>query len=307
MKQIEKNVIVVISTYNGEKNITRQLESILQQTGVNVSVYIRDDSSTDKTVEVVKAFIFKNGYHNVKIEVGKNMGYAKSFWTALKNCGDADYYAFSDQDDVWEKDKLLKCIAPMEKDKEVGSKLSYCKMNRCSPDLQRLSEQVNVLPPKRLSKKLVLTQTYNYGAATVINKEARNLVCRCWPEIDNLPHDLWVGLICYWFGKIYYVDEELYYWIRYQTSVTGAGTKWSGMRYRVKESLQGKSYPNVSQYLLSEYEDLLTKKDRVFLEMLSSYKRNIITRLKLFFDKDFRRDTLKGTAILKTGVLLGWL
>lgn len=210
MKQIEKNVIVVISTYNGEKNITRQLESILQQTGVNVSVYIRDDSSTDKTVEVVKAFIFKNGYHNVKIEVGKNMGYAKSFWTALKNCGDADYYAFSDQDDVWKKDKLLKCIAPMEKDKEVGSKLSYCKMNRCSPDLQRLSEQVNVLPPKRLSKKLVLTQTYNYGAATVINKEARNLVCRCWPEIDNLPHDLWVGLICYWFGKIYYVDEELY-------------------------------------------------------------------------------------------------
>lgn len=107
-----------------------------------------DDSSTDKTVEVVKAFIFKNGYHNVKIEVGKNMGYAKSFWTALKNCGDADYYAFSDQDDVWKKDKLLKCIAPMEKDKEVGSKLSYCKMNRCSPDLQRLSEQVNVLPPK---------------------------------------------------------------------------------------------------------------------------------------------------------------
>ena len=73
------------------------------------------------------------------------------------------------------------------------------------------------------------------------------------------------------------------------------------------ESLQGKSYPNVSQYLLSEYEDLLTKKDRVFLEMLSSYKRNIITRLKLIFDKDFRRDTLKGTAILKTGVLLGWL
>ena len=52
MKQIEKNVIVVISTYNGEKNITRQLESILQQTGVNVSVYIRDDSSTDKTLSL---------------------------------------------------------------------------------------------------------------------------------------------------------------------------------------------------------------------------------------------------------------
>ena len=67
------------------------------------------------------------------------------------------------------------------------------------------------------------------------------------------------------------------------------------------------AFSNVSQYLLSEYEDLLTKKDRVFLEMLSSYKRNIITRLKLIFDKDFRRDTLKGTAILKTGVLLGWL
>lgn len=77
------------------------------------------------------------------------MGYAKSFWTALKNCGDADYYAFSDQDDVWEKDKLLKCIAPMEKDKEVGSKLSYCKMNRCYRIYKDCLSKVNVLPPKK--------------------------------------------------------------------------------------------------------------------------------------------------------------
>ena len=81
-------------------------------------------------------------------------------------------------------------------------------MQRSDKLLRRLDEQIEVLTPSQLTKKIVLTKTFNYGAATVINKEAKNLVCRCWPEVDDLPHDMWAGLLCYWFGKVYYIDEE---------------------------------------------------------------------------------------------------
>lgn len=76
-------------------------------------------------------------------------------------------------------------------------RLAYCKMQRSDVQLNRLDEQVKVLKPEQLTKKLTLIKTYNYGAATVINKSAKMLVCRVWPEVDDLPHDMWVGTLCH--------------------------------------------------------------------------------------------------------------
>lgn len=301
-----ETVVVVISTYNGEKNIIKQLDSIFAQEGVNVSVYIRDDGSKDRTMDVVKKYSKDNPTHKIVFTCGKNMGYAKSFWTALCECGKSDYYAFSDQDDVWMPNKLLKSIEKMKKDEDNVPKLAYCNMARCDEERHIYDEQVNILKPNQLSKKIVLTQTYNYGAATVINNEARDLICRCWPDVDDLPHDLWAGLIVYWFGKIYYVDDKLYYWIRYDTSVTGEGTKNNGIKYRIKKTFNKKSYVNVTKYLLENYIDVLEKNDRYFLYKVVNYKSNLKYRLNLLMDNEFKRISFMGTCVLKLGILFGW-
>lgn len=302
----KKKVKVIISTYNGEKNIVKQLDSIFEQKGVEVSVHIRDDNSTDGTINIINQYKKQHLEYSIVVQQGENKGYAKSFIEALGNAGDVDYYAFSDQDDIWKSDKLIKTIKPMEKDSYIGPKLAYCKMQRSDKLLRRLDEQIEVLTPSQLTKKIVLTKTFNYGAATVINKEAKNLVCRCWPEVDDLPHDMWAGLLCYWFGKVYYIDEELYYWIRYDTSVTGEGTKKSGRAYRIKKCLSGKSYPNVAKELLSYYQELLTKEDIVFLQRICNYKKNFKDWIALLFDLKFRRDSTIGTVILKLGIFLKW-
>lgn len=301
-----KSVIVIMSTYNGSKNVCRQLDSIFCQKDVEVSVVIRDDNSDDNTVDVLKSYAKITG-KEITVMTGKNEGYARSFWDALCMAGEADYYAFSDQDDVWKDDKLIKTITPIEESAYVGSKLAYCRMQRSDEKLNRLDEQVRVLRPAQLSKKICLTQTYNYGAATVFNREARELICRCWPDRVDVPHDLWAGLLCYWFGKVFYVDEELYYWIRYESSVTGEGTKLSGVKYRLGQSLKGKSYPNTSRFLLEEYSELISEDEKAFLLMLSDYKKILKYRIKLVFDKEFKRDSVKGTIVLKIGVILGWL
>lgn len=300
-----KTVAVVMSAYNGSKNICRQLDSIFNQTGVNVYVVIRDDGSKDDTVETINNYVKASGAHILLI-TGENEGYAKSFWDALCEAGDADYYAFSDQDDVWKNDKLIKTIIPMEESSYSGPKLSYCNMQRSDEKLNRLTEQVNVLTTEKLSKKICLTQTYNYGAATVFNKDAKTLICRGWPEGYDIPHDLWAGLLCYWFGRVFYVDDELYYWIRYGSSVTGEGTRKSGFVYRIKESLKKQSYPNVTDMLLNKYADLINEEDKRFLEAIRNYKHSKHDKLRILFDRDFKRTKLSGTLALKAGILLNW-
>ena len=300
-----KRVIVIMSTYNGEKHIERQLDSIFAQVGVSVEVLVRDDKSKDNTVQVIEKYKRLNPQNAITIIKGENLGFAKSFWTALSLSQDADYYAFSDQDDVWKKDKLIKCIGIMNGNSNYPQ-LSYCKMQRSDVNLNKLDEQVDILKPEQLSKKITLIKTYNYGAATVINKAAKNLVCRVWPNIEDLPHDMWIGLLCFWFGKVYFVDEPLYYWIRYDTSVTGEGTKRTGIKYRLQQSLKKKSYPNVSEELLMYYNDLLEQEDVDFLNKIKNYKNNFGDKISLLLDKNFRRTTFWGTASLKLGFFLNW-
>lgn len=307
------DVVVVMSSYKGGRNIGKQVESILQQIGdFNLTLYIRDDGSPDNTVEAIKSLQKK--LSNIILECGLNEGYARSFWDGLKNAPDADYYAFSDQDDVWKPEKLSYCIAAAEKIRisqpEAAQNstpiLSYCDMCRSDEELHTLEEQVQVLKPYQLSKKLTLTQTYCYGAATVFNRAARNLICRCWPTVDDFPHDMWAGMLCYWFGKVCFVDERLYYWIRYGSSVTGEGTKSSGIRYRIQKSLNKKSYPNVSKFLLEYYGDLLDEEDEKFLHMVYDYKKNPKHKRTLLLDKNFRRASKAGTLTLKLGILFNW-
>lgn len=300
-----KTVIVVISTYNGAKYIERQLDSIFNQVNVDVRVLVRDDCSKDDTVEVIQKYAQRHPKNKIEIVKGKNVGFAKSFWLGLSKCGEADYYAFADQDDVWKPNKLICCINAMQEETQIPQ-LAYCKMQRSDIQLNRLDEQVEILKPEQLTKKLTLIKTYNYGAATVINKSAKKLVCRLWPEVDDLPHDMWIGTLCYWFGKVYYVDEELYYWIRYDTSVTGEGTKGTAVKYRLKKTIQRKSYPNISSAMLEGYEDLLKPEDREFLKKVSNYKTVWKNKVALLFDPTFKRLSFFGTLALKLGILFNW-
>lgn len=101
------SVAVLMSTYNGEKYLREQVDSILNQKDVDVHLYIRDDGSTDTTLDIVREYIAANP-ERVSLTVGENLGVGRSFMDLVYNVPDTyDYYAFSDQDDVWLDDKLI--------------------------------------------------------------------------------------------------------------------------------------------------------------------------------------------------------
>ena len=94
-----KKVQVLLSTYNGEKYLKEQLDSIIAQKGVDVHILARDDGSKDDTIKILE------GYENIDIIKGSNIGVCKSFFELINKSGEYDYYSFADQDDVWDCDR----------------------------------------------------------------------------------------------------------------------------------------------------------------------------------------------------------
>ena len=122
----KKNVLVLMSTYNGEKYLREQLDSILKSTGVEVNVLVRDDGSTDSTVDILKEYTSSG---KLSYYVDKNVGPAQSFRNLVEAC-DKNYfaYAYADQDDIWGEEKLFVAVSEIsdaEKEK-VGPILWYC-------------------------------------------------------------------------------------------------------------------------------------------------------------------------------------
>ncbi len=295
-------VQVVISSYNGEKHIIRQIESIMAQTGVEVSVLVRDDGSSDQTVQVLKNY--STIHKNLSVIAGQNIGWRKSFLEALRNAKNSDYYAFSDQDDVWVSDKLDKCIRLLEKENPEVPAMVHCNRYSCNEELEPFKNQ-SLKVPKPLDKKNALTQEFAQGCTIVMNEAAKNLVTRIKPD-KKAPHDFWTGLICYYFGRVYYLDERLIYHIRYDDSASFAGDIKGGQKNRLKKMFSGENvYYNPANDLLRGYSDLLTQDDIAFLRVAAEARKSWKNRLRLVIDPKFRRVSVGGTILLKINVLLG--
>ncbi len=96
-------VQVLMSTYNGERFLEEQIESLLSQSWKNLEILIRDDGSTDGTMEILERYCMR--YSNIQVFAGENVGVAKSFFELLEE-SDGDFVAFCDQDDVWLEHKV---------------------------------------------------------------------------------------------------------------------------------------------------------------------------------------------------------
>lgn len=123
-------VSVLMSTYNGEKYIREQIDSILCQVDVEIYLLIRDDGSRDNTTQICTQYAQQ--YTNVEFYQGDNLGVGKSFLELLKKAPQADYYSFADQDDVWLEDKLIRAVEIIQK----------CQFTSDSQDFIRCGESI---------------------------------------------------------------------------------------------------------------------------------------------------------------------
>lgn len=186
---MEKKVAVLISTYNGEKYLKEQLDSILNQTYQNIEIVIRDDGSTDSTIDIIKEY--QKRYHNITLKSGTNIGFIKSFF-ALLELADADYYAYSDQDDVWMENKIELAVNAL-------NNADNSKPNMVFGNSDYYNETMNFIGKgeqhKIFSFKNSLYECVAQGMTMTINQVAKKMIIENIPE-KCLFHDWWTYMIC---------------------------------------------------------------------------------------------------------------
>ncbi|MBS3902474.1 MAG: glycosyltransferase family 2 protein [Dethiobacter sp.] len=195
------SVQVLLSTYNGQKYIEEQMDSVLNQDYPELGVLVRDDGSTDATLTMLEKYA---GIKNVQIFQGKNIGVVRSFFALLEvSSPEMEYIAFCDQDDVWLKDKVSRAIGNLKKYGDTPA--MYCsRVTLADENLKILG--YSQIPRREPSFANALVQNVATGCTIIINNAARQLLLKELPSAI-LIHDWWIYLVVSAFGKVIY-DEE---------------------------------------------------------------------------------------------------
>lgn len=293
------SILVILSTYNGEKYISKQIDSIFAQKGVDVTCYIRDDGSSDGTVRCIENLQKK--YPKLLLEKGQNEGWRKSFMDALYACGDADFYAFSDQDDIWFENKLERAVQYLENLDSQKPVLYHSNRLSCYENLEPLSKQMpRVEKPIDFTNALV--QEFCQGCTAVFNKATKDLACRIYSS--KLPHDFWVALIAFTFGSIICENTPTMYHIHHGNNASTDGSLWASWNDRLKSFCGSSVYLIPSLILLKNYQKELSEEQKNILMKYNKCAGSFINRFIMFCNPRVKRVNFMGTISLKIAIIL---
>lgn len=209
------NCLVLLSTYNGEKYLEDLLDSVLTQKNVNVDLLVRDDGSSDSTIDILKRY---EGKH-VKIYRGANLKPAKSFLDLIHSAPlTYDYYALCDQDDVWKINKLEKAVKMLE---NISAPALYSGAVEITN--QRLENAKLSIHQNTFSEPLFGILTFGTpGCTFVFNKSLLQNLKEYTPAVCSM-HDSWISFVCLATGGKFVYDKESYiYYRQHDGNVLGA-------------------------------------------------------------------------------------
>ena len=261
-------IAILMATYNGEKYISAQIESLLKQTFSEFVLWVSDDCSTDSTWEILTTYA-EQYPDKIKITQRKqNSGSAKYNFLEMMIDIKNDYVMLCDQDDVWLPDKIEKTLVKMEEMEErFGSDVPIL----VHTDLRVVDNNLEMITPSfrwamhsdfnRIAFHQVLIQNTVTGC-TVMYNQALAGVLDCEP-LYCVMHDWWLQLVAAAFGKIGHLDESTVLYRQHGNNAVGAKNvrKWS---YRINRFIHGNevkeainvTYLQAKSFLQAYYEQL---------------------------------------------------
>lgn len=208
-------ISVCMATYNGEKFVIRQLESIIKQLSNNDQIIVVDDRSTDRTVELIK----EEFGNRVEIHVNKNnLGPIKNFEKAISKAT-GDYIFLTDQDDIWENHKVEKVIEAFQKhDAMLVTHDAYV----VDGNLEIIDSSWNHFNKNNVEQSILgnIVKNAYTGCMMAFKKELKEYILP-FPESIEM-HDQWIALVCKLEKlKIVNINEPLMKYVRHGSNVTG--------------------------------------------------------------------------------------
>ena len=301
-------VVVLLSTYNGEKYIREQINSILCQEGIDFKLLIRDDGSSDSTVSIINEYM-ENHVNRIFFSKGENVGFAMSF-TKLLQLGyemfpECDYFAFSDQDDVWLKEKLASAVEKLSLESDAIP-VTYCSNTTLvRADLSVIGNCWNPQNVK-LSKERSLVQSFATGCTMVFNREAVRVYITHIPEKIKV-HDFYMYQLCSMLGKVIFDPESHILYRQHGNNQIGKKNlfkRWID-RFKYLGHCSEHILEKQNYYLLKALKDLLSPEDIYLISKIAFYRRNIFCRLSLLLDRKISYSKIENNTMFILKILFG--
>jgi len=287
-----EKVLILLSTFNGEKYLETQIHSLLNQEYKDISIYIRDDGSTDKTVEILRSY--EKAYRGkIFVVFGENVGSKNSFFTLMESvpCG-YSYYAFCDQDDYWLPEKICHAVSSLRVH-DNDEPLMYCSRLIISDDNLNYVGISPDIPSKQDYRRAFFSNVAT-GCTVVFNERARQIALhgrRCaWI------HDHWLYNVVSFFGNVI-VDKETFIQYR-QHSSNQIGMKssnvqriWSKLKRVVKGDPKFTTVSSRAKCFLEIYNEFLTVDQYKYVENLAFYKDDFYKTLALAFSRNIKSNS----------------
>jgi len=257
-------VSVVVATYNGEKYVGLQLDSIIQQTHRNIEVIVVDDCSTDNTYSVLKKYA--EDYPNIKIFANEtNAGYVKNFEKGML-LAKGNYIALSDQDDIWELDKIAILLREIGDHEIIYSNSALIdsegnSLHKTTSDVRRQFGYSDCL--------MYAIGAWAPGHAMLIT---RDLVNRCLPFPNIVTHDFWLGFIATTKGPLKFISKPLVNYRQHDSNVFGS-VKVKGRKKKKYTTQQEQDMLRERMKLLYDRcPDNLTEQKQAFFNLYKGYQ-----------------------------------
>ena len=292
---------ILLASYNGEKYISEQLDSIINQTYKNWELIIRDDGSKDETVTILNKYEKKDERIKVLRDDKGNLGFLKNFEELLYNAKE-EFVLFSDQDDFWLKNKLEKFVEKIrDLDEKILSKplLVHCNSLVCDEKLEIIKEEfIDSKIAKKTNSNIYFFEYIVQGSTSMVNKK---MIKESLPFLKNVTlHDRYFHLLSQFLGTRVFIDESLVKYRQHERNEIGAN------RSIIKNIMSKKYFYVEDRKLIEEikktYNKRLRKKDLNDIEKYLEVTDRNKNRLERFWlSKYFQMKLLKRLVLLIKG------
>ncbi|HXA48160.1 MAG TPA: glycosyltransferase family 2 protein [Burkholderiaceae bacterium] len=304
---VASTVAILLCSYQGQHYLPEQLDSFAAQSDKNWTVWASDDGSKDDTRAILEAYRQKWGNDRLFIRSGPAAGFVANFMSLVCNREiRADFYAYSDQDDIWESDKLQRAmdwLLTMPQDVPA----LYCSRTRLvdANDQEIGLTTLYVKPPSFAN---ALMQNIGGGNTMVFNDAARALLCEAGADVTVFAHDWWTYLVVSGCGgRVYYDAHPSLRYRQHGNNSLGASSGWGARFALLQKVWRGNTRIWNERHLLAlqRLQMRLTEENRRMLDRFALARNQwLLPRLIGLMRCGVYRQTLLGNLDLILAALL---
>ena len=290
---------ILMASYNGEKYIAEQIESVMQQTEQDFVLYINDDCSTDNTYHIASQYAQKRPDKIILTQNAKNTGNPKFNFIQMMIRRRDNYLMCCDQDDIWLPEKIATALAKM---RDMEKKYGEATPLLVHTDLTVVDESLQLIAPSFKTMigtaeihelRELLLQNNVTGCTVIYNRALAEYLTR--QPSDFVMHDWWLALVAMCFGKTGYIGEPMILYRQHSNNMMGAQNVKQLQSKFDRLSQPGKIHDNLYEFyrqcgsFLDTYNTLLSDEQRDLFSVVSQLPekrkaQRIITfyRMRLF-------------------------